>query len=612
MSFQRRDRVFALLVVLCLSAVGVAGLIDFKGRSVIETPTGAGGIALKNNEVINANRVGTYVEKAGAPDANDDSDNTGTNGTAYENSLWKNTSPTPDDLYLCLEPSPATSAQWARLLTEDLTGVTNLLGPLSVDDVEILRVSDADTGGTDCTFIGNGISGSGVNTGIGVTVIGVEACAANTTGDWSLMAGKWAGQHNTTGDRLHALGYKACNENTSGDSNFGAGYNALRENKTGSTNCAVAQDAARNLFRGFGHTTVGVDSSREGSAGVLSITIGGGGTGYEASGVLAFDNSSSGSPVTATGTWTSSGSDVIDGVVVTYSGQLYGSTPPTVTAVTSTGSGATFTATLEEADFGAVLGNDALRENVVGRKNVVLGARAGQTGRFIDNSVLVGFNAGRGQDPAVSTEWGTSVLKATENVMVGYQAGCRNQGSGNIFLGHQAGFNETSGSNVLYVDNSSDTTPLIYGDFSTDEITINGELAIGGSNFTPEFPIHVKESSTGAETVGLHLHNDFTADNTAIALSFGVTNNEAVATAKIVHKQVASANRGLEFYTWGGSLGKVVTMADDHIIQAVPASAPTLSDNSTLSFYLDEGGNNLKVTVKYSDGTAKTATIAFD
>ena len=46
--------------------------------------------------------------------------------------------------------------------------------------------------------------------------------------------------------------------------------------------------------------------------------------------------------------------------------------------------------------------------------------------------------------------------------------------------------------------------------------------------------------------------------------------------------------------------------------QDAPSSAPTLSRNATLSLYLDESGHNLKVTAKYSDGTAKTATIAFD
>jgi len=43
-----------------------------------------------------------------------------------------------------------------------------------------------------------------------------------------------------------------------------------------------------------------------------------------------------------------------------------------------------------------------------------------------------------------------------------------------------------------------------------------------------------------------------------------------------------------------------------------PASAPTPTKNGTVTLSLDESGNNLIVTAKYSGGTSKTATIAFD
>lgn len=42
----------------------------------------------------------------------------------------------------------------------------------------------------------------------------------------------------------------------------------------------------------------------------------------------------------------------------------------------------------------------------------------------------------------------------------------------------------------------------------------------------------------------------------------------------------------------------------------VPSSLPTLAKNNSISFYLDEAGNNLKVRVKYSTGTLKTGTLA--
>lgn len=60
------------------------------------------------------------------------------------------------------------------------------------------------------------------------------------------------------------------------------------------------------------------------------------------------------------------------------------------------------------------------------------------------------------------------------NLAIGHSAGYGLQtGSGNIFLGNYAGYNET-GSNKLYIGSS----PLIGGDFSTDEVTINGSLSI--------------------------------------------------------------------------------------------------------------------------------------
>ena len=114
MSFKRRDRFFVVVVVLWLAGVAVAGLIDYKGRSVIETPTGAGGIALKNNEVINADRVGTYVEKSGPPDRNDDGSDTNGNGIAYENSIWKDTS--TNQIYRCVDAT-ATAAVWVRIVS---------------------------------------------------------------------------------------------------------------------------------------------------------------------------------------------------------------------------------------------------------------------------------------------------------------------------------------------------------------------------------------------------------------------------------------------------------------------------------------------------------------
>jgi len=61
------------------------------------------------------------------------------------------------------------------------------------------------------------------------------------------------------------------------------------------------------------------------------------------------------------------------------------------------------------------------------------------------------------------------------NVALGTFTGYNAIGSNNVFIGYKAGYNE-QGDNKLYIDNSDTSTPLIYGDFSEDYITINGKL----------------------------------------------------------------------------------------------------------------------------------------
>lgn len=65
----------------------------------------------------------------------------------------------------------------------------------------------------------------------------------------------------------------------------------------------------------------------------------------------------------------------------------------------------------------------------------------------------------------------------------------------------------------------------------------------------------------------------------------------------------------------GGSDGTAVAkfMGDNRLISGAPATAPTDANlmAASVSMYLDEAGNNLKVRVKYANGTTlKTATIA--
>lgn len=98
-------------------------------------------------------------------------------------------------------------------------------------------------------------------------------------------------------------------------------------------------------------------------------------------------------------------------------------------------------------NYNTAIGTVSLRYNVSGSSNVAIGYRVGQN------------SAG------------------SDNVFVGTQAGENATGSGNIFLGKEAGLNE-AGNNLLYIENSSTSSPLIWGDFTSNQMRVNGELQV--------------------------------------------------------------------------------------------------------------------------------------
>ena len=100
------------------------------------------------------------------------------------------------------------------------------------------------------------------------------------------------------------------------------------------------------------------------------------------------------------------------------------------------------------------IGINALFNNTNGDNNVGVGARANFYNQGGSNNTMIGFRAGEG--PSAHTK------------------------SGSIFIGYQAGLNET-GSNLLYIENSSSSLPLLWGDFANDSVEINGDLHVTGS-----------------------------------------------------------------------------------------------------------------------------------
>jgi hypothetical protein len=134
-------------------------------------------------------------------------------------------------------------------------------------------------------------------------------------------------------------------------------------------------------------------------------------------------------------------------------------------------------------------------QNTAENTNVTSGGV--QSGNYGTGNAFYGYQSGK--SIGVSTyNYNTFVGNlsgvtgaGSNNVFIGYNAGFKPQegnaqrftpGSGNVFIGTNVGLIGTSASdfsNKLAIDNSTTNTPLIWGDFATDQLKFNGKVGIG-------------------------------------------------------------------------------------------------------------------------------------
>ncbi|HNW90643.1 MAG TPA: hypothetical protein PKN48_13340 [Bacteroidales bacterium] len=115
--------------------------------------------------------------------------------------------------------------------------------------------------------------------------------------------------------------------------------------------------------------------------------------------------------------------------------------------------------------YNSAFGFQALANTVYGTNNTAMG----------DNTLY--NNNGGYYNTAVGQGTLFTNISGHMNTAFGAAAGYLCTGDSNVFLGYQAGYNET-GSDKLYIANSSTSTPLIYGDFKTGTVTINNNLNV--------------------------------------------------------------------------------------------------------------------------------------
>jgi phage baseplate assembly protein gpV len=382
-------------------------------------------------------------------------------------------------------------------------------------DMEINDLTDGKTSGSS-VFLGSN-AGANDNGSDNYNVgIGIDALYTNTSGINNTANGFQALGYNT-GSRNTAFGMSALNRNINGGYNIGIGYQANYYNQEGSQNTIIGCQAGRgtsdhdksgNVFLGYKAGYSETESNKlyiENSDGPPLIygefdndyiKINGD---FEVTGILYDDDHDAGT----NGQILSSTSTGTDWVEMEINDLTDGKTGGNSVFL---GSGAgTSDDNSENRNVG--VGINALHTNFTGYRNTANGYNTLYTNSTGNYNTANGYQALYYNTDSRNTALGSFALhrntsgehnvgigfetngnnqEGSYNTMIGYQAGCGgvlHDKSGNVFIGYSAGYNET-GDNRLYIENSSSSIPLIWGDFTNNRIVINGNSGHNTNNRT--------------------------------------------------------------------------------------------------------------------------------
>ena len=398
----------------------------------------------------------------------------------------------------------------------------------------------------------------GITTGDDNTATGFDVLYSNIIGSENTGSGSFALQRNTTGNNNTAAGHGSLTNNISGHQNTATGERTLFNNTGGFQNTASGAQAlylnttgARNTasgYRALGVNTIGNYNTAIGyEAGVTTGALNNStAIGYTAkvssSNTIQLGNSSIDSVVTAgklklgnviypntdgtsgqvlatdgagNAAWAAASAGagnvngLSDGLVETNS-MYIGNDPSATTnnAQYNVAVGATALKSVTTGSYNTATGNGALTTNTTGNFNTATGLQALYSNITANYNTASGYKSlftnTKGQrNTAIGLE---SLFSNTgsDNVSIGARSGRQSgNSSGNIFIGAGAGYSDTS-SNKLYIENSSGTTPLIWGDFASNYVNINGRLGIGTT--TPSKKFHIKATDNSGD---IHLEDAF-------------------------------------------------------------------------------------------------------
>jgi len=294
--------------------------------------------------------------------------------------------------------------------------------------------------------------------------IGSESGYHNISGDYNILLGNWSGYDNTTGWGNIMLGDHAGTSNTTGYQNVILGDLAGFTNNEGAQNVFIGASSGYFNTLGSYNSFVGAEVGKNNTEGDYNTFFG-----YQA-------GYSSGLSSYSTSIGYKAGYSLSNWQAGTYVGYEAGvkSTGRQNTFVGSS-AGQAFTTGADNVSIGAGSGSSNDSPVVIpatGSRNAYVGYFTGYKSAGATDNVLIGA-----QDP-----FGATHITGSYNVYLGVNAGnLSSTASRNVFIGYSAGLNET-GSDKLYIQNSSSTSPLIWGDFNTKSLRFNGNTSI---NSTP-------------------------------------------------------------------------------------------------------------------------------
>ncbi|RJR25281.1 MAG: tail fiber domain-containing protein [Desulfobacteraceae bacterium] len=308
----------------------------------------------------------------------------------------------------------------------------------------------SNTSGYGNTFVGTYTGGN--NQSFFNTFLGVRAGLANIDGYENTFLGTHAGFYNSTGEGNVFVGAYAGKNNTSGWGDSFLGKNAGFSNVTGMVNTFLGSDAGYNNTHGSSNVFVGQNAGYS-STSQDGQTFVGTNAGYK---------NTVGEGNTFIGFY--AGADNTTGKSNTFVGSKTGRYNTTASWNTFMGDEAGLLN--NSGTSNTFIGHAAGYSNNTGTYNTFLGREAGNHNTTASNNTFVGYAAGY---------WNT---EGWFNTFVGDASGFNNNtGNGNVFLGYMSGLNE-KGSNKLYIQNSDSSNPLIYGEFDSRRVEINGALTI--------------------------------------------------------------------------------------------------------------------------------------